>query len=101
MSIRFSETVKVNQKFTKLQKELEIIKDSSEYTKVEVKKVNNHLDAISEVIEAKIQSGDAPLIKNWAHVEDITESDRYPLVNSKNLGIERETQVLLKKLDII
>jgi hypothetical protein len=101
MGIKFSDTVKVNQKFKELQKELELIKDSAEYTKVEMQKVNNHLDVVSAVMEAKFESEEAPLITGWAHVADITESDKYPLVNSNKPGIEEEAQVILKKLDII
>lgn len=102
MGIRFTDTVKLNQMFKDLEREIRVVKWSCAVNKSELKKVNNHLDVVDAIFDAVDGQGEElPILTGWAHVEDISEEDRYPLVNSDEHGTEIDTQVFLKKLDII
>jgi hypothetical protein len=102
MGIKFRDAERLNQKFKDLQKKLEHIEESTENTTQKFQEVSADLVDASKLSRVKVSSNNVDaMIKDWAHVEDLSESDRYPLVKTSESGFEEETQVILKKLDII
>lgn len=93
MSIR--DIKAVNRTFNELKLQMEMMRDSLSSNTQEVAKINHRVEEAKR-IEAERTEGD------WAIVEDLTEEDRYPIVQTSEPGINIETQVTaLKKLDII
>lgn len=96
MSLKTGDVVLSNSRYKEISKDIKLLKDSLVFTAKEVQRVNDTLD--SQEKASKIEEG---VNSNWAHVPQQSEYDRYPLVRTSDPGIEVETQVLLKKLNII
>jgi hypothetical protein len=84
----------MNRTFTELKMKMDLMKDSVDSNTAEVAKMNRHVE------EVKRKEEEANKV-DWAKVEPITEEDRYPMIKTSEPGINIETQVLMKKLDII
>ena len=84
----------MNRTFTELKTKMDLMRESVESNTAEVSKINRHVE------EVKRKEEEANKV-DWAKVEEITEEDRYPMIKTSEPGINIETQVLMKKLDII
>lgn len=80
--------------FVELQQKMELLKDSLDSNTQQIEKVNDRVEKVQQKEEQQKH-------KDWAKVEDITEEDRYPMIKTSKPGIHIETQLLMKKLDII
>jgi hypothetical protein len=101
MGLRISDYAGINLQYKALKKELELLKDGVAFTFQEVQKVNATLDVVDAIVESEAIDDPAAALGGWAHVADISDADRYPLVETSEPGIKVQTQVLLRKLDII
>lgn len=84
----------MNRTFSELKTQMEVMRDSVDSNTAEVAKVNAH------VAEVKRKEAEENKV-DWAEVEPYTEESRYPMIKTSEPGINVETQVMLKKLDII
>jgi hypothetical protein len=101
MGLRISDYARINHDYKSLKKDLELLKEGMAVTFNEVQKVNATLDVIDAIVESEADSDPSAALGGWAHVAAITEADRYPLIKTSEPGIKVQTQVLLRKLDII
>ncbi len=93
MGIKFNDVKALSKDFNDLKKTIELMKSSVNQNTKEVAATNKHIE---EVKKAKEDEKPA-----WNEVVSITDEDRYPLVKTSEPGIKVETNVLMKKLDII
>jgi hypothetical protein len=89
----FKEIKALNRDFSELKRTMKLVKDSLEKNTKQVEVVNKR----AKEIKVKEKSEEVA----WNEVPYVTEQDRYPLVKTSEPGIKVDTQVLLKKLDII
>jgi hypothetical protein len=78
---------------TTLTREVKRMKEAIKTNTAEFKKINNKIER-QEELEARNKP-------NWQHVPDITEHDRYPLVQDSQPTPEVEMDLTLKKLNIL
>jgi hypothetical protein len=101
MGLKISDYARINHEYKSLKKDLELLKDGVAFTFKEIQKVNSSLDVVDAIVESDAASDPAAALAGWAHVPAISESDRYPLIETSEPGIKVQAQVLLRKLDII
>ena len=102
MGLKISDFARINYDYKKLKQDIELLKLGVSYTSDELQKTNAELEVVSAVVEGEAENrGETTALSGWAHVPQLLESDRYPLVKTSEPGINVETQVLLRKLDII
>lgn len=101
MGLRISDYSRINLQYKSLQKDIKLLKEAMKYTFKEVEKVNSTLDVVDAIVEGEAELNPQAALGGWAHVPDITEADRYPLVETSEPGIKVPTSAILRKLDII
>lgn len=97
MGIKVSDVIHLNRRFDSVKKDIELLKEVTVASAEQVQKLNKAID----IMEEHAELGGETLREDWAHVPILTESDKYPLIQTSEPGINVETQVLLRKLDII
>ena len=84
----------MNRTFSELKHEMELMRETMERNSSTVGKINERIEEVKlqEELENK---------EDWARVDKITEEDRYPMIKTSEPGIKLQTQVIMKKLDIL
>ena len=92
MSIR--EIRAINKDFNELRHQMELMRDSLDNNTQQVSQINQRAEEVKrkESLEKE---------QDWSKVKTITDEDRYPMVQTSEPGIKVQTQVNMKKLDII
>lgn len=84
----------MNRTFSELKHEMELMRQSMDHNSQTIGKVNTRIE------EVKLKE-EQEAVENWAEVKSITDEDRYPMIKTSEPGVNVETRILMKKLDII
>lgn len=84
----------MNKTFTDLKHEMELMRETMERNSQTVGKINQRIDEVKLKEQQEAE-------EDWAEVKPITLEDRHPMIKTSEPGINIETRILMKKLDII